>query len=402
MKKILIPLALVLAAAFAWIYQKKSDPPEMPFAKVKRETLVSMLPTNGKVEPFEWQIVHAEIAGAVERVSVRQGEAVAKGALLASVKIGGAQTELAAAESQIAKARAGITVQERGGRPAELAEIENGLAKAKLDRETSQREYDTLNRLVEKGAATRAEALAAQSAIRQADLVIESLQRRRASLVDVTERSVSEAQLREAQAAAAQVKVRVGEAAIRSPLSGIVYNLAVRQGGYLNPGDPVASVGRLDKLRVRVYVDEPELGRVAKGQPVTISCDALPGEKWTGTVEDIPTEIQTLGTRQVGQVIVTIENEGGKLVPGTNINAEIRTNVMAGALTIPKEAQRREGVETGVFVLRGDRLAWQKLVTGVSSATRVQVVSGLNEGDPVALPTERPLKNGDLVKPVYP
>ena len=55
-----------------------------------------------------------------------------------------------------------------------------------------------------------------------------------------------------------------------------------------------------------------------------------------------------------------------------------------------------------MYVLRGGRLAWQKIATGVSSATRVQLVSGLDEGDAVALPTERPLKNGDAVKAIYP
>ena len=67
--------------------------------------------------------------------------------------------------------------------------------------------------------------------------------------------------------------------------------LFFRAGSYVSPGDLVANVGQAGRLRVRVYVDEPELGRVAVGQPVTITWDALPGQSWPGKVEK---EIQNL------------------------------------------------------------------------------------------------------------
>ena len=164
----------------------------------------------------------------------------------------------------------------------------------------------------------------------------------------------------------------------------------------------MASVGRTDRLRVRVYVDEPEVGRVAVGQPVAITWDALPGKTWNGVVEKLPTEIVPLNTRQVGEVLCTIENPGNELVPGTNVNAEIRTNVVENALTIPKEALRRANNQQGVLLLTGDKVEWRPIAAGVSSVTRSQVTSGLNEGDWVALATTDPLKPGDRVSPVYP
>jgi hypothetical protein len=63
---------------------------------------------------------------------------------------------------------------------------------------------------------------------------------------------------------------------------------------------------------------------------------------------------------------------------------------------------RREGDQSGVLLLTGNRVTWRKIAGGVNSTTRTQVVSGLNEGDSVALSVEQPLKAGDLVKPVYP
>ncbi|HOK47431.1 MAG TPA: efflux RND transporter periplasmic adaptor subunit, partial [Bryobacteraceae bacterium] len=99
--------------------------------------------------------------------------------------------------------------------------------------------------------------------------------------------------------------------------------LSARRGSYVNTGDTVAEIGELGTLRVRVYVDEPELGRVAEGMPAVITWDAMPERQWKGTVEKMPTQIVALGTRQVGEVIVTIENADQSLLPGTNINAEI-------------------------------------------------------------------------------
>jgi HlyD family secretion protein len=402
LKKVLIPLAVLAIAAAAWIYSRKPEIPAVPFARALRENLVSTLPTNGKVEPLEWSAVRAENPGIVDKVLVQQGQFVAAGAVLAELRLTGVQADLTAAEAQMARARAQLADIERGGHKAELADIENGLQRARFDKQAAQRDLDALTRLEQKKAATPFEVQTARNKVMEAQIEIDSQTRKRAALIGADDKSVAEALLKQGQAAETAARRRMAEAQVRAPLSGVVYNLAVRQGAYVNTGDPIANVGRVDKLRVRVYVDEPELGRVAVGQPVVITWDALPGEKWNGVVDKTPTEVIALGTRQVGEVLCTIENTNGKLVPGTNVNAEIRTNSAAHALTIPREAVRREGAEAEAFVLQGDRVSRRKIVIGAGSATRVEVSSGLNEGDSVALPIEAPLKDGDRVKAVYP
>jgi HlyD family secretion protein len=402
LKKLAILLAVAAIGAAAWFYGRKPDLPAVPFAKVARETLVSALPANGKVEPLEWSAVRAESPGIVDHISVQQGQPIAKGAVLATLRFTGAQPDLSAAEAQIARAKAQLADIERGGHNSALAEIENGLQLAKFQKQAAQIDLDALIRLEKKNAATRAEVQAARNKVSESQLEIDALTHKRAALIGSSDRSVAEALLKEGQAAEAAARRRIAQSEIRSPLSGIVYDLPARAGAYVNSGDLVANVGRLDKLRVRVYVDEPELGRVAKGQPVSITWDALPGATWSGVVDKVPTEIVPLGTRQVGEVLCTIDNTNGKLVPGTNVDAQIRTGVAANALTIPKEAVRREGAESGVLVLTGDQVSWRKITLGVNSTTRSQVVSGLNEGDSIALAIEQPLKDGDRVKPVYP
>jgi RND family efflux transporter MFP subunit len=242
---------------------------------------------------------------------------------------------------------------------------------------------------------------ATREAVQRAELQIQSYERRRSALVTVNDRTIADARVRDAQALAEAASRRIELSEIRSPMSGILYQLDIRQGAYLNPGDLVGSVGRLNQLRVVVYVDEPDLGRVAKAMPVTITWDALAGRQWKGTVEKLPTQIVPLGTRQVGEVICVIENPDLTLVPGTNVNAEIRSQVVENALAIPKEAIRREGTQSGVLELQDKRVVWHPVKLGTASVSRVQVIEGLSEGDFVAMPVDRPLKTNDAVRPQY-
>src|SRR5581483_116890 len=207
------------------------------------------------------------------------------------------------------------------------------------------------------------------------------------------------ARLQDAQAAFDLARDRAAQGVVRAPISGVIYGLTARTGGYVNPGDLLANVGNLDRLRVRVYVDEPELGRVVEGQPVTITWQALPGKQWSGSVERKPTSIQPLGTRQVGEVICWIDNAGHELIPGTNVDAVIRTAVVQNALVIPKETLRHDSQGSYVLLLKDDVVERRPVNTGVTSISEVQVTSGLAEGDRVALPSDTPLQPGDRVIP---
>jgi HlyD family secretion protein len=397
LKKLLLLLLLVVAAVIGWGVFRKNTPPKVNFTRVKRETLVSTLPTNGKAEPFVWQAVHAETAGLVGQVKVREGERVAQGAVLAVITDPSLAADVAAGEAKVAEARANLAALEAGGKPSELAGIENSLARARFDLQQHQKEYDALRRLAEKQAAVRLDVDAAHDKVRQSEIEIEGLENRRKSLLDRTEIAAARARLQDTEVALNLARQRAGLNTLTAPIAGEIYGLAVRPGAYLNVGDPAANVGRLDRLRVRVYVDEPELGRVAEGQPVTITWDALPGKQWHGTVERKPASIQALGSRQVGEVICSIENPNRELIPGANVNAEIRTAVVESALVVPKETLRHDAQGDYVFALNGDTVVRRPVKKGASSTTAIQVVEGLAEGDAVAMPSDVALKPGDRV-----
>jgi HlyD family secretion protein len=398
-KKLLWLLALPLAVLGWWAYHRNNDAPQVPFAKVVRETLVSTLPTNGKVEPIVWQAVRVEQAGLVDKTPVQEGRTVSAGAPLAILSDTGLQADLDAAAARVAQARADLATIDAGGKQVELTTIGSDLARLLVGKEHDEKEYAALRRLFDKQAASRLEVDEMKSKVQDAQMAIEALEKRRAVLVSQSDKTVALARLREAEAAVELAKNHIAQTVIRAPIGGVVYDLAARPGAYLNVGDLVANVGHTERLRVRVYVDEPELGRVEVGQPVTINWDALPGRAWQGAVERKPANIVALGSRQVGEVLCAIDNPGRVLLPGTNVDAHIRTATVAGALTIPKECLRRDINGVGVFVLRGGRLAWQAVTTGVSNVTRVQVTAGLAEGGEVALPTELSLHDGEMVTP---
>jgi HlyD family secretion protein len=402
LKKWLLLLLIAAAGAIAWGVLRKSAPPKIPFARAKRQTLVSTLPTNGKVEPFEWQAVRAEIAGMVSHVEVREGQRVARGQVLATLTDPALQSEIEAAEARLAEARAGLAGFEAGGRPADFTDIDNRLDRARFELQQAKTEHETLQRLAEKQAATRMEVQAARDKVRQFEIEIAGLEKRRRSLVAKPDVTAAQARVRDAENTLALARQRAARSVARAPIAGIVYGLAVQPGAYVTVGTLIANVGVLDRVRVRVYVDEPELGRVAVDQPVTIRWQALSGKEWKGTVERRPSSIQALGSRQVGEVLCTIENPGGELIPGTNVDAEIRTAVVENAVVIPRESLRHDAAGDYVLTLAGELVERRNVKTGVSSVTLVEVVSGLREGDPVALPSETPVKPGDRVLPALP
>jgi HlyD family secretion protein len=399
-KRILLLALVPVAVLVLWAVRHKTQPPEIPFAKVHRETLISNLITNGKAEPVEWQDIRVDNQGLVTSVPVKEGQTIAKGALLAQLSEPGLAEDFKAAEAREVQARAALQTLNQGGKDVELAQIESDLEHTRMDHDEALKEYNSLRRLHEKQAATTVEVEIAHAKLRETELAQAALEKHRQSLVSKQDLAAANGRLRETEAIVLQARERLAQGAIRAPVAGVVYNLPARPGTYLNSGDLVASVGNIDHLRVRVYVDEPELGRVRVGQPVKITWDGLPGRAWPGVVEKKPVTIVTLGTRQVGEVQVTIENVNRDLVSGTNVNAEIQTSVVENALVIPKECMHREGGVIGVHLLQEDRVKWRPVKVGAASVTRAQIVGGLQEGDLVALPSDHALKDGDPVRPI--
>ncbi len=393
-------MALVVAFFVYRLARQRSAAPQIPFAHAEREDITSVLSTNGRVQPVEWSEVHAEVGGAVDKTFVQKGQQVAEGAALVQLDSREQAAEVASAEARVAQAESELQTLRQGGRTSDLATLESSVASARQEIAMAQRDYESLQRLQAKNAATAEDVRTAHDRVERAKVQLQGLETRRAGLVGRGDVASAESRLREAQAAVATARTHSSMSVIRSPLAGVVYQFDLRAGAYLRPGDLAAAIGKLDRVRVVLYVDEPDLGRVVVGRPVAITWDALPGRTWKGAVDKLPTQVTALGTRQVGEVSSVIENPDRDLLPGTNVNVEIRAETAKGAVVVPTGAIRRENGKVGVYVLADDKLQWRDVKTGVASASRTQI-DGVREGEGVALPTERTLKPGMEAAAVY-
>jgi len=317
-------LAILLVGAAAiviWAATKTAAPPEVEFVKVTRETLISSLSTNGKVEPIEWMPVRSERSGIITRVLISRGQQVTKDQPLVELETRVAGADLAKAQAAIQEAKAQQQLLTQGGRIGERQQIDSDITRAKLDLDAAQKTYQALDRLVAKQAATRQELDFARQLVDQLQLKIQSLEKSKGALVSGIDKEIAKARLQEAQSAATVAQSNLDLSIVRAPMNGTIYDFDLKQGSYVNPGDPIAKVGKLDRVRVTVYVDEPDLGKVHEGELAIITWDALPEHQWKGRVDKLPTQIVPLGSRQVGEVGCVIENPDRDLLPNANINA---------------------------------------------------------------------------------
>jgi HlyD family secretion protein len=117
-------------------------------------------------------------------------------------------------------------------------------------------------------------------------------------------------------------------------------------------------------------------------------------------VEKLPTEVVSLGTRTVGEVSTIVENPNHDLLPGISVNAIIVSASVHDVPAMPKQALRTVTGVDGVYKLSGATVNWTPVKTGIFDINNVQILSGLEVGDRVALPSDADLKNGTRVKPV--
>jgi len=401
MKMFLALVTLVLLAATGWFaFSLRNTSPEVRFAMAKMEDLVDTLNTNGKVEPISWVALRADRAGRLVNVRVQKGSTVTAGAIVGAMEDLEMQAALEAAQARLAQVEGEAENVSNGGRASLRAELEGNISRVRVQIANAEVELSSTERLIARQAVALQEAERMRANILVLREQLRGLEETKKSLVSAGDRQAAAARIQEAKAAVAQAQSQLEQRNLRSPIEGMVYQIDLRSGAFLNAGDLIAHIGKVDTLQVHVYVDEPELGRVSIGQSVTVTWDARPGKEWTGQVEMLPTQIVPLGSRQVGEVLVKIANTHNSLPPGANVNVAIRSQTAQRATTIPKEALRRENGVTGVLLLENDKVIWRPVQTGLSNALRTQITRGLRPGDRVALASDAPLRTGSLVKPV--
>src|SRR2546421_12746529 len=182
-----------------------------------------------------------------------------------------------------------------------------------------------------------------------------------------------QAQENEAQSAYAAAEDILSKLNVRAPFDGIVYSLPARQGGYVNPGDLILQEADLSKVLVRSFVDEPDVGRLAPGQKIEITWDAVPDRIWNGALNTVPASVKLRGTRNVGETTCVVDNKDFKLLPNINVGVTIVTAEHHDVLTVPREAVRQE--DSKVYVLQGvnNELHRREVRTSISNLTQMKI-----------------------------
>ncbi len=304
-----ILLAGILPATDGWGQEGKGPPPSLvDTAPVASEAPTAPRTFVGTTEPRYSAAVAGEVAGLVEELNVREGEAVERGQVLARLR--SRQIEL-----QIDEAR------------ALLGEIEARTAKAKADVQRAQR--------------LRGEQILSE----------EEFQRRETELAALRQSALRQ------QAAIKVLQDRLARMTIRAPFSGQIVAEETEVGEWLGQGDTVAELIDISSVRVVVPVPEQALAQIRGAASAEVTFDALPGRSYRGNVSAIIPRAD-LASRTF-PVEVTIDNSDGEILAGMLARATFTGESAESALLIPKDAlvlQPGEGdyvvkVEEGLAVI---------------------------------------------------
>ena len=389
--------AIIVLAAFM---SRGNDPVPVRTAVVTKGQIRSVISTNGTIEPVNNFEAHAPISTTVRRVLVKEGDFVKKGQLLFELDAADSRAQAAKSETQLKAAESDMAAVERGGTQEDVLNLDAALVKAKADRDTAQRNYEALQRLQQKGAASIGEVKQAEAvlAFNQANLTL--FQQKQTQRYSKAEIAKVQAQRNEALAAHDASQDVLSKAIVHAPLDGIVYALAIKQGMFVPGGALLLQLSDLRKVQVRAYVDEPDVARLAPGESIEVTWDAVPGRIWHGTVNAIPASVKLHGTRNVGETTCIVENQDLKLLPNVNVGVTIVSAVHDDVLVVPREAVRMDDSRPYVLQVVGHELKRRNVGISISNLTQMEVTSGLSQNDLVAINSfnGKPIGVGTQVK----
>jgi HlyD family secretion protein len=371
-------------------------------AEVSQEPLATTNSTNGRVEPVHNIEIHAPIAALVKAVYVQAGDTVPAGKLLMQLDDIDARAKLASADSAVKSAQASLEAATHNGTLEQRQAAEADVARNKLELDQAQHDLDALVKLSSTGAAAPSEVAAARQRLATAEANLQAAETSVKSRYSPAEVARAQAALQDAEANRQAAEQVLAQTSVRAPSAGTVYSLNVNATEFAEQGKLLLQMADLRQERVRAYFDEPEIGRLVVGQPVVIKWDAKPGKVWHGHIERTPITVIQYGTRNVGEVLIHIDDADSQLLPDANVTETVTTASEANALSIPREALRSENGRTYVYKIMGDELKKTFVVTGALNLTQVAIVSGLKSGDWVATGTTNglPLQEGIPIKRV--
>lgn len=275
------------------------------------------------------------IAGHVRERLVKEGERVTRGAVVARLESTDLEHEVALRQAEVAVAKATLAELQAGYRAEEIAQARAANAQARAELTRAESDWHRQQALFAQGAVAAKETEALQATFEVARGRAEET-RQRLALLEKGFRpeqvEQARAQQQRAEEALALAKTRLGYAGLTAPMDGVVLAENIEPGEFVAAGTPVVTLGALDPVWLRAYINETDLGRVKLGQSARVGIDTYPGKSYRGTVtfiaqeaEFTPKNVQTEKERVklVYRIKITLPNPAGELKPGMPAGAEI-------------------------------------------------------------------------------
>jgi HlyD family secretion protein len=379
---------VILAAALAyWYLGRESAPPPLLLSRAARRELMVVISTNGIIEPVDRIEVYAPIDAFVTDLRHREGAELTAGRPLMRLESPQLMTSIAEAKAVLLQAKREAQRMAAGPSKEELAPVDAEIAEIALQLDQRREDLRREEALLPKDATTKEAVENLRKQVSLLALRIKGLQDKKQGLLD--RYSDAEKQLEQDRVVELNRQVEVLErqvllGSIMVPRSGLLFSLPVRPGSFVNRGQLLAELYRPGNVRLRAYVDEPDLGRVAKGQKVLIEWDGLPDQSWQGVVDELAEQAVALGNRSVGYVICKIADEPTALIPNINVKVQVVTASKAAALVVPRTAVfNNDGSPAVLLSSDGIRTTVKPVTLGLITPEEVEIVQGIEEGNQV-------------------
>ncbi|MFL2916026.1 MAG: efflux RND transporter periplasmic adaptor subunit [Nitrospinia bacterium] len=410
-------LLVILAAGLSWAWQEgKLD----RFVKTGREIIFGKPPQKPMAKDFKFQPVTrhdmhqkvlatgtvtlktgaevkigARISGQVKNLLVKIGDFIRAGEIIAIIehedllsRVARFQADLDAEKARLEKIRAeGPLEISKSLAEREELQVQIKLAQKMLGRNQELNKKGFVSTTVLDEAEEKLEVLKAGINLANEELKLKQSQLKNDS-------RLAEAMVDKARANLDEEEIQLTYATIRAPIDGIVAFVSTQEGetvvASLNAPTFVTLIN-LRKLEVTVFVDETDIGRIEVGQTAKFTVDTYAEQFFNGKVREIHPKAVVKDNVVNYEVILDIEkNNVAKLRPEMTANVVVTTGTRKNVLTLPKEAIKRENKKTFVVMQISDGLKDEPVELGWRDGGKVEVTSGLNEGDQVGIP-DKPL-----------
>jgi multidrug efflux pump subunit AcrA (membrane-fusion protein) len=352
-------------------------------SRAARQPITRYVSVSGTLTAQDQAEVAAEIAGRVVSTPIERGTSVRAGGALVQIAAAEAEAQAREADANAAQIQARLGQADEEGFDVErVPEVATARATADLERTEFTRARSLHERMLISQAEFEQQRAQAENAERQYDAARNAAEQQRQALAG-------------ARARVALARKALADTVVRAPFDGVVAERLVSVGDYVTRGTTVATVMRVDPLRVELTVPAQYISGVGAGQAVELSVDAYPGQTFSGSVRYISPGVRA-DTRAL-VVEATVPNAGGTLKPGLFVTARIALPSSTPAILVPSSAVRTVGGTARVFVVSGDRVEERIVTTGQAVEDLMEVTSGVSAGDVVAASAVSQLADGARV-----